>query len=59
MPVESCTLPEGGKGYRWGKEGKCYSERSDAERQGRAIEANKEDSYKGVKAKHNYKREKL
>lgn len=51
MPVEQCQA-NGKPGYRWGKEGACYtytegSERSrerargKAERQGRAIEANK------------------
>jgi hypothetical protein len=28
-------------GYRWGKHGKVYKRKSDAERQGRAIEAEK------------------
>ncbi|WP_233867130.1 DUF2213 domain-containing protein [Paraburkholderia adhaesiva] len=39
MPVERCTLPEGGEGWRWGAHGHCYRERSDAERQGAAAHA--------------------
>jgi len=51
MPIEACTL-DGKPGFRWGKEGKCYTytpgdeasreaARAKAERQGRAIEASK------------------
>ena len=39
MPIESCTLPDGTSGYRWGGEGKCYKEKADAEAQGRAAYA--------------------
>ena len=40
MPIEQCTLPEGGHGWRWGEHGHCYRERADAERQGAAAYAN-------------------
>jgi len=40
MPIEQCTLPEGGSGFRWGKSGHCYPERADAERQAAAAHAN-------------------
>lgn len=36
MPVQKVP-----GGYRWGNSGKVYKTRSEAERQGRAIEANK------------------
>ena len=39
MPIESCTLPEGGSGFRWGSSGECYVDRKDAERQAAAIHA--------------------
>lgn len=52
MPVQTCRL-NGRDGYKWGKQGRCYtykqgSKRSEADAlakatlQGRAIEANKE-----------------
>lgn len=40
-------------GYRWGKSGKVYKTRAEAERQGRAIEASKRS-----KGKSMYKRSK-
>ncbi len=43
MPVERCT-ENGQSGFRWGREGKCFTgegARARAERQGRAIEAAK------------------
>lgn len=40
MPIQECTLPEGGKGYRWGESGKCFANRADAERQAAAAHAN-------------------
>jgi uncharacterized protein len=40
VPIQSCTLPEGGSGFRWGQHGKCYAERTDAERQEAAARAN-------------------
>lgn len=51
MPVERCQK-NGKSGYRWGKEGKCYTyttgnkqsrdrAKRQAAQQGRAIEANK------------------
>ena len=39
MPIESCTLPDGGSGFRWGKSGKCYASRKEAEKQAAAIYA--------------------
>lgn len=41
MPLESCTLPNGKKGTRFGASGKCYADKADAEKQMRAIEASK------------------
>lgn len=38
MPIQSCTLPGGGSGYRWGS-GKCYPTRKQAEAQARAAYA--------------------
>jgi hypothetical protein len=35
-----CTLPHGGKGFKWGNSGKCYADRKDAERQAAAAHAN-------------------
>jgi hypothetical protein len=40
MPIQECTLPNGEKGYRWGKQGKCYPDRKDAEKQAEAAHAN-------------------
>jgi uncharacterized protein len=40
MPIQTCTLPEGGEGWQWGKSGKCYESRSDAEKQAEAAHAN-------------------
>jgi hypothetical protein len=40
MPIQECTLPEGGKGYRWGNSGKCFADRKDAEKQAEAAYAN-------------------
>lgn len=37
MPIQSCTLSGGGKGYKWGKHGKCYPSRKQAIEQMRAI----------------------
>lgn len=39
MPIQSCTLPNGKKGYKWGKSGKCYANRASAEKQGKAAYA--------------------
>lgn len=35
-----CTLPDGKQGFKWGNSGKCYAERSDAEKQAAAAHAN-------------------
>lgn len=43
MPVKRCTKG-GKKGWKWGNKGTCYlgpSGKAKAEKQGRAIEANK------------------
>ncbi|KVH51185.1 DUF2213 domain-containing protein [Burkholderia diffusa] len=40
MPIESCALPNGGTGWRWGEHGKCFANRADAERQAEAAHAN-------------------
>lgn len=37
MPVEKAKLKDGSIGYRWGKSGKVYKKRKDAEKQGLAI----------------------
>lgn len=42
MPIQRCTLPNGKSGYKWGSQGKCYSSRSDALRQMRAIKYSQE-----------------
>lgn len=39
MPIKSCTLPDGGRGFKWGDSGKCYADRKDAERQAAAAYA--------------------
>lgn len=39
MPIKECTLPEGGKGWKWGDSGKCYADRADAEKQAAAAHA--------------------
>ncbi len=36
MPIQECTLPSGGKGWKWGSKGKCFASRSDAEKQAAA-----------------------
>ncbi|MGF6604589.1 histone H3/H4 [Paraburkholderia sp. GAS448] len=39
MPIQSCTLPGGGTGWRWGGHDTCYAARADAERQAAAAHA--------------------
>ena len=39
MPIKRCTLKGGKKGWKWGDSGKCYSNKSQAEKQARAIYA--------------------
>lgn len=39
MPIHACTLPNGSSGFQWGKSGKCYASRKDAEAQATAIYA--------------------
>jgi hypothetical protein len=41
MPIQRCTLKGGKKGWKWGSSGKCYPNKSQAERQMRAIHASK------------------
>jgi hypothetical protein len=40
MPIKSCTLPEGGSGFKWGDSGHCYPTREQAEKQAAAAHAN-------------------
>lgn len=40
MPIHSCTLPDGGSGYKWGDKGVCYPTRAQAEKQAEAAYAN-------------------
>ena len=40
MPIQSCALPDGGSGFKWGASGHCYPNRSDAEKQAEAAYAN-------------------
>jgi len=40
MPIHSCPLPGGRGGYKWGRHGKCYSDRRKAEAQAEAAHAN-------------------
>lgn len=40
MPIQECTLPEGGTGWKWGESGHCYADRADAEKQAQAAYAN-------------------
>ncbi len=40
MPIHSCTLPDGSKGFQWGAHGKCYRDRKEAEKQAEAAHAN-------------------
>ena len=42
MPIQSCTLPNGKKGFKWGTKGHCYASRSDALAQMRAIKYSQE-----------------
>lgn len=44
MPIKRCTLKGGGKGWKYGSSGHCYSKRSDCVKQMRAMFAN---GYKG------------
>jgi len=37
MPIKRCSLPGGGKGYKYGDSGKCYKSREQALKQMRAI----------------------
>ena len=51
MPIKSCTLPNGKKGYKYGDSGKCYADRGSAVRQAAAIKASQ--ASQGKKA-HEY-----
>ena len=46
MPIKSCTLPNGKKGYKYGDSGKCYASRKDALRQAAAIKASQNNPHK-------------
>lgn len=39
MPILSCILPNGKKGFKFGLQGKCFASPEKAEAQGRAIKA--------------------
>lgn len=39
MPIQRCTLPGGGQGWKWGSSGKCYPTRAGAEKQAQAAYA--------------------
>lgn len=40
MPIQSCQLPDGKSGYKWGDKGDCYAERAGAVKQAVAAYAN-------------------
>ena len=40
MPIHECTLPQGGKGWKWGDRGACFPSRAEAEKQAEAAYAN-------------------
>lgn len=48
MPIKSCQLPNGERGYQWGDHGTCYASRAGAERQAAAAHAS---GYTGKEAK--------
>ena len=37
MPIEKCTLPSGGNGFRYGQKGHCYPNKKSAIKQGLKI----------------------
>jgi len=39
MPIKKCKTPTGKSGYKYGNSGKCYTQKSKAERYGRAVKA--------------------
>jgi len=41
MPIKRCVTEGGKLGWKWGNKGKCYTSKARAERQMRAIQANK------------------
>ena len=49
MPLNRCTLPDGSKGWRWGKQ-KCYKNKKDAIKQMQAIKISQsKSSYENFK----------
>tara|TARA_B100001179_G_C18470196_1_gene351018 strand:- start:216 stop:353 length:138 start_codon:yes stop_codon:yes gene_type:complete len=44
MPIVRCTLKSGKKGWKWGKKGKCYPNKKQAQAQAKAAYAS---GYKG------------
>ena len=67
MPVQSCR-DNGKPGFKWGTEGKCYTYRANdessrqraraaAERQGRAVEANRTKGKQNGQEKSSEKKE--
>lgn len=39
MPIKNCKTSKGKSGYKYGESGKCYSDRSRAVKQAKAIKA--------------------
>jgi hypothetical protein len=39
MPYQSCRLPKGRQGTKWGHRGRCYPDKKDADKQRKAIKA--------------------
>jgi len=39
MPIKKCKTPTGKSGYKYGNSGKCYTQKSKAEAQRKAIKA--------------------
>jgi len=39
MPIQSCTLKGGKKGWKWGSKGKCYPTKKQAQAQQKAAYA--------------------
>ena len=47
MPIKRCSLPGGGKGYKYGQSGKCYKNKKDAIKQEVAIRLNDKGEWTG------------
>jgi hypothetical protein len=44
MPIQKCKLKNGKQGWKWGKKGKCYLSKKQAQKQAQAAYAS---GYKG------------